>query len=304
MVGGVGFYRSVIVAVCDGAAAGEEIDMKTVSYIGLARRLAVLGMVAVAFGASGARAAPLADFGVLLNAGVEGFGQTLKNNVFDTATKTGDGVGTASASAGTAPAPFVAAAAHSFTDDGGDRLIAGVAQMSYFMRITGPSDGVSALSLFITAALGGSTNAGAWDARLQLSYLGGSGVPFLSKELCYNLGPCGILETTDAVAFDSAELLVQPNRVIIIDLYANAQAETVDGSMATAYVDPYFALDPAAVALGYALEFSPGIINGLPDDPNPPGGAVPEPATSALMLSALFPVGVAATRSRRSRRRR
>ena len=57
---------------------------------------------------------------------------------------------------------------------------------------------------------------------------------------------------------------------------------------ASAYMDPYFQIDPAWAAShpGYALSFDPGVGNGVPGAFGGPS-AVPEPATLALMAAGL-----------------
>lgn len=63
-----------------------------------------------------------------------------------------------------------------------------------------------------------------------------------------------------------------------------------------AFADPYFNIDPDFLAAnpGFSLAFSPGVGNTLA----PPGGAVPEPATWAMMIAGFGAVG-SAMRSRR-----
>ena len=82
--------------------------------------------------------------------------------------------------------------------------------------------------------------------------------------------------------------------------YASAQGINADYEpvfrSSRAFADPYFNIDPDFLAAnpGFSLAFSPGVGNTLA----PPGGAVPEPATWAMMIAGFGAVG-SAMRSRR-----
>jgi hypothetical protein len=88
-------------------------------------------------------------------------------------------------------------------------------------------------------------------------------------------------------------VMMWSNSNSIVEMYANAYADFYagPGGTAHAFLDPIFTIDPA-----YASRFT---ITGLPGDASPPSGAVPEPASWAMMLAGFGLVG-GAMRGRRT----
>ncbi len=80
-----------------------------------------------------------------------------------------------------------------------------------------------------------------------------------------------------------------PQQVVL-----SAQSYATNGARAYAYIDPTFTIDPSYLALhpGAKLVFSAGFSNGV-------AGAVPEPATWAMMLIGFGMIGAAARYRRR-----
>ena len=74
------------------------------------------------------------------------------------------------------------------------------------------------------------------------------------------------------------------------------QTSQDQGSTATAYADPYIAIDPTWLAVnpGYSLAFSTGIVNAGPGAPP----AVPEPASWTMLLTGFGLAGAAKRRLR------
>lgn len=83
---------------------------------------------------------------------------------------------------------------------------------------------------------------------------------------------------------------------VVITAFAGRVFTDAAPGAASAYVDPFFEIDPAWTALhpGYSLAFEAGVGNGAPGIVTSP---VPEPETSALMVT-----GLAALLLRRKRR--
>lgn len=82
---------------------------------------------------------------------------------------------------------------------------------------------------------------------------------------------------------------------IILRAFSGARGSRDDGGSGSAYVDPVLSIDPSFFATHdrslYSLSFSNGIVNGLT-------GAVPEPATWAMLILGFGVVGGALRRRR------
>ena len=97
-------------------------------------------------------------------------------------------------------------------------------------------------------------------------------------------------------------LSLRGGHTYIVFLSASASAQGINADYepvfrsSRAFADPYFNIDPDFLAAnrGFSLAFSPGVGNTLA----PPGGAVPEPATWAMMIAGFGAAG-SAIRSRR-----
>lgn len=231
-----------------------------------------------------------------IGASVQGPG-FVEQTSFGTVTQSKAGVATATASAGIQGSPYVSASSQYLGDINRpfNDLYAAVASLSYQFVISGPA-GVSVPILF-NAAVGGSQTFGAYDAYLKIGYAG-SGTLF-SQEACSGQGSgiggsCAEPDPNRTITITNQAINLTSNRVVLVDLYAQALTEQSVGSQSNAFVDPYFQIDPSFNrAPEFALLFSPGITQSLT-------AAVPEPSTWAMMIIGLAGLGFAAYRRRLS----
>ena len=185
----------------------------------------------------------------------------------------------------------------------GAYLVAGSASyraastLEYTFGITGPSAPVPILvsGAYATfAPLELPRGAGGTVVRAVLRVRGESSERLFDfRSFCYNFPP-ELQEVGPAVncgsgTFNGSFLATSGTT---LDVHIDAQAvrffpDRMPNAV-SAYIDPYFQIDPAWAAShpGYALSFDPGVGNGVPGAFGGPS-AVPEPATLALMAAGL-----------------
>ena len=162
-------------------------------------------------------------------------------------------------------------------------------ELVYDFTVNGPSQAIVPLTATFDMSIGGGGgDGGLWSAtatgqiRGELSCVGGAG----------NFGGCSAsLSTNQAPPYDpivSFTMYAGDVGAVLLDAQtATIQTSPTQSSDASAYADPYIAIDPTWLAAnpGYSLSFSPGIVNAGP------GSAAPEPAAWALMLTGFGLVG-------------
>jgi hypothetical protein len=116
-------------------------------------------------------------------------------------------------------------------------------------------------------------------------------VTYSFQSLCYNysyyLNESGPPKNCGAGTFSGSFLSSAGSTLsVILSAFAARVFEDVAPGPASAYIDPFFQIDPvwAASHTGYSLQFEPGVGNGAPGNINTP---VPEPETFVLMAAGL-----------------
>ncbi|MGE3774397.1 MAG: hypothetical protein AB7I32_15840 [Gammaproteobacteria bacterium] len=193
-----------------------------------------------------------------------------------------------SASAFASPFPLATASATSVRDmsSPAHRTDAG-ARLAYELVVNGPQDGV-AIPLFVQGRLHA-------EAQTELPLVTFAGA---SLSVVNSSGGAGHLLNTGSVDYTGPDLTVTlpftqlSGEIGFVLLQAVATA--VDGGSASAWVDPYFFIDPDFLAAnpGYSVTLSPGVVN-----------AVPLPGALALLGSGLALLAAHYPSRRRAERR-
>jgi len=165
-----------------------------------------------------------------------------------------------SASAFVSPFPLVTASATSVRDmsSPAHRTDAG-ARLAYELVVNGPQDGV-AIPLFVQGRLHA-------EAQTDLPLVTFAGA---SLSIANSSGGAGHLLNTGSNDYTGPDLaLTLPFTQLSGEIgfvVLQAIATAVDGGSASAWVDPYFYIDPAFLAANpaYSLALSPGVVNAVP----------------------------------------
>lgn len=144
---------------------------------------------------------------------------------------------------------------------------------------------------------GGTVATGLVDIR------GSRGALFNFQSLCYDYAPenneQAPAQNCGTGSFQGS-FLAAAGSIVLIYMDATVSRSFADAGLpaASAYIDPFFEIDPvwAATHPGYSLTFDPGVGDGMPGAIAP----VPEPATIALLAGGLIALAGKRRRSARA----
>lgn len=165
-----------------------------------------------------------------------------------------------SASAFASPVPLVTASATSVADTTLPAYgTSAISRLFYQFVVAGPQDGV-VIPLFVQGRL----HAEAQTSPPIITFAGAS------LSVVNSLGGVGKELITGSVGYTGPDLAVSlpftqlSGELGYVTLQASATA--VGGDVASAWVDPYFYIDPAFLAAnpGYGITLSPGVVNAIP----------------------------------------
>ena len=210
--------------------------------------------------------------------------------------------GSAVANALSVPRVEVSAATPRYVDSASFAVVRARSALAYYVSVNGPDltlDIPVAFSARLWASVPGNADINAVETAIaDFTIQEYSGIPDVNTYLGAPIhrtvaaqnrytgsGETGYLGLVDGLSVRSGTYL----GVILA-----AAVQVQGGGSASAWVDPYFYIDPSFLSQhpGYALNFSPFVGN----DPSPP--AVPEPSTWAMLFGGFGLVGFAMRRAR------